>query len=41
MHHESVFDLECSHCVEKFSSTQKVRDHIEEHLEEIDQIRVG
>ena len=37
---ESVSDLEYSHCEEKINSTEELRDHIEEHLEEIKQIDI-
>ena len=35
-----VCGLECSNCEKKFSSTQELGDHIEEHLEEIEQMDV-
>ena len=34
----SQTDVEWSHCEEKFDSTEEMKDHIEEHLEEIKEI---
>ena len=36
----TVCDLECSHCEDTFISTKELRDHIEEHLEEVQNIDI-